>query len=191
MPRDYNKKLLYNRAYHEANKEDIKAKQIARRLANRDEILSKGRAKYAKNSKKIRAAANSYYASNKERMRARDKAYREAHRERWLANKKAYGKANPEKIKAWRLNAKTPENLAKRRAAWKARYNLKRDEFIARSKDFYQKNKDHKKAYDKVYYASRKNHIRSRVSKRSHSIEGADSLLKMLAIVDFLKKSAQ
>ena len=69
------------RAYYEANREQISAYQHAYREANRDKFTAYNRA---------------YYEANRDKMIARQRAYREANREEI----KAYREANRDKINA-------------------------------------------------------------------------------------------
>ena len=76
------------------------AKQKAYREANREEIVAKQKAYYEANREEIAAKRRAYYEANWEEIAAKQKAYREANREEIAAKKRAYYEANREEIAA-------------------------------------------------------------------------------------------
>ena len=88
------------KAYYEANREEIAAKQKAYYEANREEIAAKRRAYYEANREEIAAKQRAYYEANREEIAAKQKAYYEANREEIAAKRRAYREANREEIAA-------------------------------------------------------------------------------------------
>jgi DNA-binding XRE family transcriptional regulator len=88
------------RAYREANREEIAAKQKAYYEANREEIAAKQKAYREANREEIAAKQKAYYEANREEIAAKQKAYREANREEIAAKRRAYREANREEIAA-------------------------------------------------------------------------------------------
>jgi hypothetical protein len=82
MPyKDPEARRAYNKAYQEANKEEISARNKAYYQANKEEITA-------------------YRQANKEEIAAYMKAYNQANKEEILEQKKAYQKANKGKVNA-------------------------------------------------------------------------------------------
>ena len=97
--------MAYDKAYYEANKEQIKAKNKAYREANKEQIKDYNKA---------------YREANKEQIKDYNKAYREANKEKIKAYKKAYREANKEQIKAYyEANKEKAENCS-----LKYKYNI-------------------------------------------------------------------
>ena len=77
------------KAYYEANREEIAAKRRAYREANREEIAAKQKAYREANREEIAAKQKAYYEANREEIAAKRRAYREANREEIAAKQKA------------------------------------------------------------------------------------------------------
>ena len=79
MPRDPDKKRVYNEAYYAKHREGIKAKQRAYSKSyyaeHRDEILARQKAHRAANPEKPRAYSRAYHAKNRERRNAWSRDY--------------------------------------------------------------------------------------------------------------------
>jgi hypothetical protein len=78
----------YNKAYHEANKESIHAKQAAYYDANKDKINTQHKAYREATKEQQKEHSKAYYDANKDKIKVRQKAYRET---------------NPDKVKAYDL----------------------------------------------------------------------------------------
>lgn len=89
-----------NKAYREANKERIKVNRAARYQANKEKVSDQSKAYHQANKEKILAQSKAYYQANKEKILARHKAHYEANKERITARHKVYNQANKEKIVA-------------------------------------------------------------------------------------------
>jgi hypothetical protein len=94
------KRRATQKAYYEANKEFLKppAANSETQLAR----LAQKKAYRDANREKVRARNKAYREANREKVRARKKAYCEANREKVSARKKAYYEANRERINAAR-----------------------------------------------------------------------------------------
>ena len=77
------------KAYYEANREEIAAKRRAYREANREEIAAKQKAYREANREEIAAKRRAYREANREEIAAKQKAYYEANREEIAAKQKA------------------------------------------------------------------------------------------------------
>ena len=118
--------LAYDKAYYEANKPELAAKQKVY-IAGRDkeELAAYHRAYYAKHSEKIRKRSSDYYANNREDALAKckiyGKTYREEHKEDRAAKGRIYYAAHKEQHRVscerWkRANpGKDKERLQRRR----------------------------------------------------------------------------
>ena len=98
MAQSKEEKAAYKKAYREANKEKILAKEIAYRKANRENLAAKQRAYAQANKEKVVAKNKAWYEANREKVIASQKAYREANREKRAAIKKAWYEANKEEV---------------------------------------------------------------------------------------------
>jgi len=79
------KRAAYQRAYYEANKDEIAAKKRAYREANKDELAAKQRA---------------YREANKDELAAKQRAYREANKEKYNEYMRNYQRRRREAAKA-------------------------------------------------------------------------------------------
>ena len=108
------KRKAYFKAYYEANKEKINARDKAYYEANKEKISAQKKAYYKANKEKINARDKAWKEANKEKVSARNKAWYEANKEKINARKKAYFKANKEKINAYNLKVKYNITLKER-----------------------------------------------------------------------------
>ena len=112
--------MAYDKAYYEANKEQIKAKNKAYREANKEQIKDYNKAYNEANREKIKDYNKAYKKANPEKIKASSRAYREANKEKIKAYKKAYREANKEQIKAYyEANKEKAENCS-----LKYKYNI-------------------------------------------------------------------
>ena len=86
------------RAYYEANKDEIAEKQRAYREANKDEIAEKQRAYYEANKDEIAEKQRAYREANKDEIAEKQRAYREANKDEIAEKKRAYYEANKDEI---------------------------------------------------------------------------------------------
>ena len=86
-------RTAYSKAYGEANKEKIAARQKAYRKANKEKFKARYKAYYEANKEKLKACRE----ANKEKKNTYAKAYREDNKEKIATYLKAYGEANKEK----------------------------------------------------------------------------------------------
>ena len=106
------------KAYYEANKEELLAKDKSYYEANKERKLAKTKIWREANKEKVEATRKVYYEANKEELLANSKAYYEANKEKV----KAYCEDNKEKISAngkrWTKNnpGKVREISRRRRA---------------------------------------------------------------------------
>ena len=75
------------KAYYEANREEIAAKRRAYREANREEIAAKRRAYYEANREEIAAKQKAYYEANREEIAAKQKAIADVRRARRMTQR--------------------------------------------------------------------------------------------------------
>jgi hypothetical protein len=87
------------KAYYEANREAVRAKQAEHRKEHREEINEKRRAAYAANIEDRRAEARDRHAANPEKRRAMARAYYRRNREAVLARNKRYRERAKERMK--------------------------------------------------------------------------------------------
>ena len=156
----------YNKAYREANREELKAYQKSRYEANREEIRAKNKAYHEANREKINARQKAYYEANREKAKARHKAYHEANREEIRAKNKAYQKANRKKLKTYN----------------KAYHEANRDKSNARSKAYYEANPDKTKAYSKAYSKANREKINARQKAYVKARYNRDPLFRLIRI---------
>jgi chemotaxis protein histidine kinase CheA len=113
-------KRVYDKAYYQANKENIDARNKAYREANKEKFAVRAKAWREANKEKIKAYNKAYKEANKEKIAVKKKAYYQTNKERLLAKYKAYSKAyrkdNREKLAALK---------AKHRAAKRKRIPIK------------------------------------------------------------------
>jgi hypothetical protein len=88
----------YQKAYHEANREAIRAKSKTYYEANKENKLAYQKTYREANRDTIIAKDKKYYEANKDTILAKSKAYREANREAIYLQRKAYREANRDVI---------------------------------------------------------------------------------------------
>ena len=110
------------KAWYEANKETVLAKQKEFYANNKEIILERNKAWREKNKDKVKEIKKKWSDNNKEARRSHQKAYRDANKEKIRASNKEYREANKEaikeKAKAYGKANKDKRNVnsAKRRA---------------------------------------------------------------------------
>jgi 5-methylcytosine-specific restriction endonuclease McrA len=111
-----------NRAYQEANRERISARDKARRLVDGDKMRAQSRANWAKHRDKRISYMRNRYQERREEYQTYNRARYPEIAEQKRANAKAWREANPERYKQqldkWRAKnlEKHNENARKRRA---------------------------------------------------------------------------
>ena len=100
------KRRAYDKAYKEANKEELAAYKKAWYQANKEKIAAKHKAYYEANKKEITDYKRSYQKANKEEIASKRKRYYEANKEKIAAKHKTYSEANKEEIAAYRRSYK-------------------------------------------------------------------------------------
>jgi len=100
-----------------------------------------------------KAKSRAYYLANREQIVARACAYQKANAERVREYQREYQAANPEKREAWRKNAK-PETRANKARATRARYELKREEILARNREMHYRNREARLAQKRAWAAA-------------------------------------
>lgn len=93
-------KAAYNKAYYQANREKMIAKQAIHYQANREKILAEKVIYREVNREKILAQKATYYQANKEKVLARQAASYQANKEKVLVRVAKYREANPERREA-------------------------------------------------------------------------------------------
>ena len=107
-------KTAREKAWREANPEELAARKRAYREANPEKVAAGLKAWQEANSEKEAARKKTYRETNREKELARKKAYREANREKVAARKKAYIANNPQAKAA--INLRVRIGLALRAA---------------------------------------------------------------------------
>lgn len=112
-------RAAYAKAYYEANKEALIARDKAYREANREKIAARKKTYREANKKERAAYQRAWYEANKEARKSYNKAYREANKETLRDLKKVYHEANKEKVLAYRKAYR--ENNQEKRASYRAK----------------------------------------------------------------------
>lgn len=86
---DLKKRHLYDQAYREANRENIREKARVRRDLHKEKEKAQCRDYYQKNKEEITTRHKAYYLANKEKHALYNKAYRELNKEKIMAQRKA------------------------------------------------------------------------------------------------------
>ena len=90
----------HSKAWHQAHREEVLARQKVCYEADREEIAARGKVYRQANKDKISARMKVWYAINCEKALARHKVYRETNKEKIAASCKAHYKTNFDKIAA-------------------------------------------------------------------------------------------
>lgn len=88
------RKRARDKAYYEANREEIRDRNKAYYEANKEKILQRGKAYREANREKKAEYDKAYHEANREKILERSKAYREANKEKKAEYNKAYYKSN-------------------------------------------------------------------------------------------------
>ena len=128
------------KAYYEANKEQIKKQQKAYQEANKEQL------------KKQR---KDYYQTNKQKRKNQDKAYYEANREEIRKKQKNYGKSNSDKIKE-RSKAHYYANKERANASSKAYYQNNKEKLKIKQKIYNEATKEKRRARITKYAKKRR-----------------------------------
>lgn len=86
------------KAFYEANKDKILAKQRAYWETNKEKLVVRKKAYWEANKKKLAESKKAFYKANRKKILDRTKAYQEANKEKAAAYKKDWYQANKEKI---------------------------------------------------------------------------------------------
>ena len=86
------------RAYRQANKEQIAEKKRAYNQANKEEVAEYHRARYQAKKEQILEQQRAYYQANREKVAERNRAYQQANKEKVADYQRAYRQANKERL---------------------------------------------------------------------------------------------
>ena len=94
---------VWQRAYHQQNKEEKNAQQRAYRQKNKEEKKAYSRAYYQQNKEERNAYSRAYHQKNKEERRVWDKDYRQANKEERRAYMTKYARTRRQKDPLYRF----------------------------------------------------------------------------------------